>query len=278
MTEENTWEDAVRYCVGEPSFKALARDSYFGGSVHEAERYHASQEFASLLALLPSPGVAVEIGAGSGILAYALAKEGWKVIAVEPDGSDLVGCGAIRGLAEHEKLPITVVQSTAENLEELSYKADLVVARQAMHHANELGDFCSQMARIADLGAMVVTLRDHVVDDPSQLDEFFRIHPLHHLYGGEWAYSIEQYEAALRSAGLQIQKRLAPYSHAINLAPRELSHLKSEIAARYGPISSLTRLMLALIPARFVGKILDKYSSKPGRLYSWVCVKAEGSR
>src|SRR4051794_38882806 len=104
-----SWEDAVRWCMEEPSMHELARTAYFDDPVKAAERYRCSAEFQVLRALLPrTPGRALDLGAGNGILSYALGCEGWQVTAVEPDASTLVGAGAIRVLAQKTGAPIKV--------------------------------------------------------------------------------------------------------------------------------------------------------------------------
>ncbi|TIX40469.1 MAG: SAM-dependent methyltransferase, partial [Mesorhizobium sp.] len=40
-----SWEDAVRWCMSEPSMKELARAAYFDDPVVAAQRYHQSAEF-----------------------------------------------------------------------------------------------------------------------------------------------------------------------------------------------------------------------------------------
>ena len=49
-----------------------------------AERYYRSSEWAAVRALLPPrPGLALDLGSGRGISAYALARDGWRVVALE---------------------------------------------------------------------------------------------------------------------------------------------------------------------------------------------------
>ena len=38
-----TWEDAVRWCMSEPSMKELARAAYFDDPVVAAQRYHETR-------------------------------------------------------------------------------------------------------------------------------------------------------------------------------------------------------------------------------------------
>lgn len=270
-----TWEDAVRWCLRQPDLQQLAKDAYFGDPLETAKRYHSSPEYAEVRRLLPSkPGRALDLGAGNGILSHALAEDGWRVTAVEPDPSGLVGAGAIRNMAARSGLPITVVEAFGEAIPLEDADFDVVVARQVLHHAHDLAAFCREMARLVRSGGRVVTLRDHVVTGAAQLDAFFSIHPLHRLYGGENAFTLEAYRGALAAANLRIEREIGPFASVINFAPHTPQTLRQEIAARTGPLAPATSALLAL-PGGFelVLKLLDRFDNRPGRLVSFVCVK-----
>ena len=128
-----TWEEAVGSLLREPSQRQLVLDCFYDQprSV-AAERYARSPEWCAALELLPRPaGKALEVGAGHGIASCALARVGWKVTALEPDPSLLVGAGAIRGLASECGLDIRVVEAFGEQLPFGDGEFDLVLAR---HH------------------------------------------------------------------------------------------------------------------------------------------------
>src|SRR5208282_1658778 len=97
-----TWEEAVRWLLAQPEQRQLVLDCFYDlPRTAAAARYARSAEWRAVLALLPSrTGNALEIGAGHGIASVALAQEGWRVTALEPDPSELVGAGAIRQLAQ----------------------------------------------------------------------------------------------------------------------------------------------------------------------------------
>ena len=91
---------AVRRLRDDPSSAALVRDSYLDADVQAAaERFRQSAEFAEVCRLLNNhlrDGKILDLGAGTGIASYALARAGAKVIyALEPDPCADVGRGAI---------------------------------------------------------------------------------------------------------------------------------------------------------------------------------------
>lgn len=274
MSRSMSWEDAVRWCMAEPEMAALARDSYFGDPVEAARRYRGSAEFAAVRAMLPSPcGRALDLGAGNGILAHALAAEGWDVTAVEPDSSDLVGAGAIRSLAARTGMPMTVIEAFGEAIPLGSAGYDLVVARQVLHHAADLPGFCLEMSRLARAGATVLTLRDHVISGPSQLQPFLDRHPLHRLYQGENAFTLDAYRAALRGAGLAVLREMRSYQSVVNYDPTSPAELLDRLAERAGPLRRPLRVALASIPFAAIATLLTAVDRRPGRPVSFLCRK-----
>lgn len=268
-----TWEEAVRWCMAEPSMAQLARDAYFDEPVKAARRYHASAEFAALRAYLPATGRALDLGAGNGILSYALAADGWDVTAVEPDPSALIGANAIRQIAADTGKPIQVIEAFGEDIPIEAAGFDLVVARQVLHHANDLPAFCREMHRLARPGGTIVTLRDHVISGPEQLEPFRRIHPLHDLYGGENAFTLAQYRAALKDTGLTIEHEWRSFESVINFDPMTQSDVLDRMAQMTGLLSGLTRATLSVVPFGVIAALASRTDRRPGRLVTFVCRK-----
>jgi SAM-dependent methyltransferase len=215
----------------------------------------------------------LDVGAGAGIASYALAKDGWSVVALEPDPSATVGAGAIRQLAAAEQLDIQVCQEFGERIPAADQAFDAVHARQVLHHARDLPRFCQELFRVLKPGGTLVTTRDHVISGPAQLPAFLRGHPLHHLYGGENAFRLKEYRAALRDAGFSNIRTLGPFDSVINYAPWSLETLQDEVARRLGRIPG----GVALTPAvRWTALfrsglwLLSRVDRRPGRLYSFV--------
>jgi SAM-dependent methyltransferase len=273
---EHTWEDAVRSLVGDPTQRELVEACYFDLPLAgAARRYAASPEWAAMRQVIGAPGgVALDIGAGNGIVSYALAQEGWTVIAVEPDPSALVGAGAIRALATEVGVGIEVRQGFGEQLPVADSEAKLVIARQVLHHARDLAAFAREIARVLAPGGRFVSTRDHVISGPEQLQPFLNSHPLHRHYGGENAFTRVQYIAALKGAGLSIEREIGSLESVINYAPYTPETLAAEIVRRLGPLGGpagvVLRLPLLLGPMLRLISAIDR---RPGRLVSFICTK-----
>jgi SAM-dependent methyltransferase len=274
-----SWEEAVAWLVLQPDKQDLVRDCYFDSSPEvAAKRYWQSEEWKSIRVFLPNvpAGHVLDLGAGRGIASYALAKEGWNVMAVEPDSSVLVGGGAIRKVAQSEGLPIKVTQEFGERLPFEAATFDLIFARQVLHHARDLSMLCAEIFRVLKPGGKFIAVRDHVISSPGDLSAFLQTHPLHQLYGGENAFQIRQYRTAVLSAGFNIEKTLRPFDSVINYAPYTRDSLRDELKRR------LVHLPMGRIVGRLLntGMIMDitlallsRFDNRPGRLYSFICNK-----
>jgi SAM-dependent methyltransferase len=261
----HTWEGAVLWLRAQPDQAELVRACFYDDPLlAAAERYYRSSEWAAARQLLPAdPGCALDIGAGRGISAYALSREGWRVAALEPDPSAVVGAEAIRGLARDAGLEIEVVQEWGERLPFADASFELVHCRQALHHARDLTQLTREIARVLRPGGRFVALREHVISRKRDLPAFQDAHPLHHLYGGERAYLLREYENAIRAAGLRLTAVLNPLQSDINLYPRTQGELKRQLAQRL-------HLPIARLVPDGVLHLAGYLLSTPGRLYSFV--------
>lgn len=274
---QGSWEDAVRWLRAQPDQQALIRDSYYDDPLAAAaERYRCSEEWQEVRRIV-GPGAqrtALDIGAGRGIASYALAADGFSVTALEPDPSLMVGAGAIRALAAECALPIAVVETYSESLPFEDASFDLVFARAVLHHADDLDTALREMARVLKPGGLLVAIREHVISRDEDLEAFLEIHPLHALYGGEHAYRLERYRGAIQQGGLRLEKVLSPLTSPINYAPHDQAGLRREIAARFGRIPALPRLMELFLKTPVLGKglvrLAGRFDNRPGRLYSFV--------
>jgi SAM-dependent methyltransferase len=278
-----SWEQAVQWLREKPDQQELVRACYFDDPLIEAaERFWQSVEWQSIAALLPhSKGRALDLGAGRGISSYALARDGWAVSALEPDPSNLVGAGAIRTLVQESGLPIEVVGEFSEKLPFADDSFDLVNCRQVLHHARDLPQTCREIFRVLKPGGRIVATREHVISKRDDLQAFLDAHPLHHLYGGENAFLLDEYTSAISAAGLDLRQVLAPFDSPINYFPMTeaqwVAYCTRPLAAVIGEgttaklFSRDHALGASLIS--LLARLVNWRNQSPGRLYSFVAEK-----
>lgn len=272
-----TWEQAVQWLREQPEQQELVLAAYYDDPLPAAaDRYWRSEEWQAIRKLLPpASGRALDVGAGRGIASYALAKEGFAVTALEPDASALVGAQAIRGLAAASGLPIEVTEEFSERLPFADAQFDVVFARAVLHHTSDLAAACHEFLRVLKPGGRLLAVREHVISRPEDLPAFLDLHPLHKLYGGENAFLLPQYEAAIRAAGFRLDTVLAPLESTINYAPYTEAGLRAELAARisrgFPGAKQLVAGLLGVPPLwAMARRVLAHVDHRPGRLYSFV--------
>lgn len=274
-----SWESAVSWLRSQPDRSDLVRAAYYDDPlVDAAERYRTSEEWQCIRRLLEGRrGCALDVGAGRGIASYALARDGFSVTALEPDPSELVGAGAIRSLARENALDITVVGDFSEQLPFADEHFDVVFARAVLHHTRSLAAACAEFHRVLKPGGLFLAVREHVISRREDLPRFFEIHPLHHLYGGENAFLLGEYRDALEAAGFELVQQLSPLGSPVNFAPQTRDSLCAEIARRISGRPLVQQLVRGLLQPQVIFaltmRLLDKFDSRPGRLYSFVCIK-----
>jgi SAM-dependent methyltransferase len=278
-----TWEEAVIWLRRQPDQAALVRACYYDDPlIDAAKRFAGSGEWQAVRALLPGrPGRALDLGAGRGISSYALARDGWRVTALEPDPSGLVGAGAIRSLAAEAGLDITVEGHWGERLPFPDGLFDLVHGRQVLHHAKDLDGFCREVGRVLKRGGIFIGTREHVISRPEDLGAFLEHHPLHRFYGGENAYLLRQYLSAITGGGLSLLKVLGPYDSPINYFPMTDDQWRQECLR---PLSRIVGFRVSRVftddrnpIGRWLLRKLAVWRSRscetPGRPYSFVADK-----
>jgi SAM-dependent methyltransferase len=270
-----TWEEAVRWFREQPNNETEVRNNYFDLPVlAAAERFARGEEFAEVLRLLGAGNGRriLDLGAGNGIASYALAMNGWLVTALEPDGSAEVGAAAIATIREETGLPIEVVHEGGRLLPFADASFDAIHARQVLHHVPDLEPMTSELFRVLRPGGRCLTTRDHVADDEQQLDQFRHEHPLHSLYGGEHAYSLERYLSAFRSAGLRVLDFWGPIESILNFFPgteqerqRTIRQVANHSCLRFGRLFAWSKGFREAQLGRYTDN--DK---TPGRIYSFI--------
>jgi SAM-dependent methyltransferase len=278
-SEKISWEAAVDLIKNDASMKKLVIDSFFDDPVTSAAaRFYNGSEWRAARALIselfggryrPQDMRAIDIGAGRGIASYALAMDGWSVTALEPYKSRTAGSLAIRDLIDGFKLEkITIAEDYGESLNFGGGSFDLVYMRQALHHARDLEKFCMEAARVLKPGGVFIAAREHVLSSRDDLRCFLANHPLHKYYGGENAYTLSEYGAAIKKSGIKLIKTLKTYDSDINLFPETRESLMGRLTAKIGfrPPGFIFNLIL---------KAFNMANKVPGRLYTFAGVKHE---
>jgi SAM-dependent methyltransferase len=275
----STWENAVQWLRAQPDGRGLTLAAYYDDPlIGAAKRYWESLEWKEIRELLgKARGFALDVGAGRGIASYALAREGFDVTALEPDGSCLVGAEAIRSLAKESGLRINVIQEFSETLPFSDAQFDIVFARAVLHHTKDLAASCREFVRVLKRGGRLIAVREHVISRKRDLPVFLSRHSLHHLYGGENAFLLPEYIDALLGAGFKIESVLRPLESVINFAPYSEETLKDAIADKMGCLPSMRGLIRGAmnLPGMWnvACKALSYVDHRPGRLYSFVCTR-----
>lgn len=271
-------DDAIRTLRRDPGCAHLVRDAYLGRDVADsARRFAASAEFAAVCRLVGERArgaLVLDLGAGTGIASMAwLAAGASRVMALEPDPSDEVGRGAIARLDPAGR--IEVLDGVGEAIPLPDASVDIVYARQVLHHARNLPQLVSEVARVLVRGGYFLACREHVVDDARQLAAFLAQHPVHQLAGGENAFALPEYVAAIDRSGLRVQRVIGPLESVINAFPTFDSEAALLEAPRHalvrrfgwaGRVAARVPVVVRLVQARMAGR-------DPGRLYSFVAVK-----
>lgn len=263
-----TWEETFLWFRSQPQNARLSIECYFDDPIEgAAARFFASSEWEAARRLLPAVrGRALDVGSGRGIVAFALAADGWAVEAIEPDPSRIVGAHAIRDLNRRTRVAIRVEQAVGEALPFRAGLFDLVYGRQVLHHMVNPEAFCREAARVLRPGGLLVLAREHVVTFPGDLKRFLNRHDTHFMSGGEYAYRVRAYRDFLEAAGLEVTHVLSTMSSEINLFPHTRASLSALVAKKlFLPEGSQ-------VPD-WTLSVLDLVYKAPGRPYTFVAVK-----
>src|SRR5439155_7236618 len=136
-------------------------------SLADAERFRTSGEFQAVRGLLGERlrgAVVLDLGAGTGIASFALARTGaTKVVALEPEESFELGREAIERVTEG--LPVEAIDGWGESIPLDDACIDVVYARQVLHHASDIKRVVREVARVLKPGGAFLACREHVVRD-----------------------------------------------------------------------------------------------------------------
>ncbi len=274
---KHSWEEAIAILRADPAHRQLIHDAYLTEDLDEnGRRFFASNEFAEVLRLLKRHASdardVLDIPGGNGIATAAFARAGFNVTAVEPDPSAWVGRGAIASVLANAGLGAEIINAYGENLPFPDARFDVVYVRQGLHHASDLPRALQEYARVLRPGGLLLACREHVVDDYGPgLKAFLYSQPDHQLYGGEHAFTLADYHAAIRCGGLHLVADYDPFDSVINLSPSSPEDLRQSIR-QSGP----GRVLSCFLPASLVEKFglwWLRRKRQQGRIHTFLAAK-----
>lgn len=284
-----TWHETIEYIRQKPEYADLVRLAYFDQDLTlNIVRFGQSEEFLETLKLVskyvPEARTILDIGAGNGISSINFALRGYQVTVLEPDPSDSVGANAIRIMKEEFKLDtLTVYERYAESTGLDANSFDIIYVRQAMHHAHNLKQFIAECSRLLKPGGVLLTIRDHVIFNQKDKQRFLETHPLHKFYGGENAFTSEEYKGAMLSAGLHVLEEMKYFDSVINHFPvssKEMNtvklteeKLRQQLKQKIGFLANNELLFKIYKKLKGFHNSYGDENKVPGRMYSFVSGK-----
>lgn len=272
-----SWEEAIEILRNDPAHEALIHDAYLGRDlVDNSRRFAASAEFAAARQLLartaPRARRLLDMPGGNGIATHAFAGAGFEVTSVEPNPSAAVGRGAIARVLGASSLRAEIVDAWGESLPFADASFDVAYVRQGLHHAADLPRMLGQLGRVLRPGGVLLACREHVVDDyDDSLRAFLASQVDHQLYGGENAFTLADYRAAIVGSGLAIELELGPFDSIINAYPNTPEVLRRKILE--SPQGRALRRILPDSLVAGIGRWRLKRKKTPGRLYTFLARK-----
>ena len=235
------WEDTLAAAHGDPAMRDTLRHSYihkdYADTLH---RYRHSEEFREVAGIIADRqeqlASILDVGAGNGVCSVAFALENHEVVAIEPGEGPIGGIDAVETMAKHGAWidPTIFDRLSWERADILTYQTekrfDAVLCRQALHHFSDPHLAVQNIFNLLKPGGTALFVREHVVFDADDKQAFLKGHPFQKFYGGENAYTVEEYIDFITKSGLVVEKVLKFGDSPINYEPhsREIAQKLDE--------------------------------------------------
>ncbi len=191
-----------------------------------AKRYASSDEFKEIVGWLSKYGKAptkdchiLDFGCGNAVATWSFAKAGYRVTGIDSSLGKLAGLYAAKELQGLEGTSFDLMHSTSETLPFADNSLDVIWMREVLHHMTDIGAFLRECRRVLKPGGLFMALRDHVIWNDSQKQDFFRTHPMQPITGDENCHTLDEYLQGFQNANMEILQVLDPVSSVINTYP-----------------------------------------------------------
>ncbi|SPL64774.1 Beta-1,3-glucosyltransferase [Ochrobactrum soli] len=224
------WEDTIAAAHGDPAMRDTLLHSYiYKDRARSLKGYRTSLEFREVAKIMTDrhaqPLDILDVGAGNGVCAAAFALEKYNVVAIEPGNGNVGGIEGIELMAaDAAKIDPSIYERLHwEQADILKYKTDkrfdAVLCRQALHHFSDPYLAVQNIFSLLKPGGTALFVREHVVFDADDKRVFLENHPFQKFYGGENAYTVDEYVDFITKSGLVIEKIIKFKESPINFEP-----------------------------------------------------------
>lgn len=177
-------------------------DGSYEGFLEKVKKGKEAPYIRFLLEIIKNKsGKLLDFAAGTCWTSNIFADEGYDVLALEMNRSDLCGLGIFKKY--REKMPFRAVTGDCEHAPIKEGIFDVVFCHQALHHAGDLDIMVFEMARCAKKGALVIAGGEHIHPFFENDEDFRKKHPAVAFGANEHAYPYYRYRTAFLHAGIE---------------------------------------------------------------------------
>jgi len=253
--QDLAYERAVLEAWRDPALRAIVVRGFLHEDVFEALRaFAASEDWARIRRLLHAAGVrpparVLDLGGGRGLVAAALAQEGYEAVLCEPNPSEVCGAGAAARLRARLAAPFTIATGAVGALEVEGF--DAVVCRAVLHHVQPLDEVLRDTLSLLVPGGVFIASDEPTVQRAGDLALARARHPFAGFGVEEDAHPVAHYLQALVAAGFAGARARFPvafgdYRRYVRPLPRLLAlpfyaryRLRARLRPRPGQVVSL---------------------------------------
>lgn len=205
IDQDLAYERAVLAARADPTLADTISESFLDeDDLAALAHFRASEHWARIVRLLSGQGIepparVMDFGGGRGLVAAALAADGFQAVLCEPNPSRVCGHGAASRLREESSLRFEISSGDVRDLEGSEF--DAAVCRAVLHHVEPLAPVLGSVRAALRPGAPLICSDEPTIRHARELSEVRRQHPFVQFGVDENALTEAEYERALHEAG-----------------------------------------------------------------------------